>query len=149
MAFMRKISGIVALCAAFSVVAGTALADIGRVKRVKGSVTIERDGKAIPATPGLTLDKQDVLVTGDGSRVSVTFIDNSRFSAGPNSRVVLETFEFNPTTHEGAFVSRVERGTLGVVSGQIAKQTPDAMRVRTPTSILGVRGTKFLVEVGQ
>ena len=46
-------------------------------------------------------------------------------------------------------MSRVERGTLGIVSGQIAKQTPDAMRVRTPTSILGVRGTKFLVEVGQ
>ncbi|MBT5498583.1 MAG: hypothetical protein HOK54_22830 [Alphaproteobacteria bacterium] len=129
--------------------AAPSLADIGRVKRVTGSVTVERAGTPMAAKPGLVLDKQDVLVTGDKSRVSVTFIDNSRFSAGPNSRIVLETFEFNATTHEGKFVSRVERGTLGIVSGQIAKQTPDAMRVRTPTSILGVRGTKFVVEVGQ
>ena len=125
------------------------MADIGRVKRVKSDVTIERGDQKIPAKPGLVLDRQDVLVTGEKSRVSLTFIDNSRFSAGPNSRIVLETFEFDTTTHEGKFVSRVERGTLGIVSGQIAKQTPDAMRVRTPTSILGVRGTKFLVEVGQ
>ena len=130
-------------------IGSVALADIGRVKRVKGDVTIERGDQKIPAKPGLVLDRQDVLVTGEKSRVSLTFIDNSRFSAGPNSRIVLETFEFDTTTHEGKFVSRVERGTLGIVSGQIAKQTPDAMRVRTPTSILGVRGTKFLVEVGQ
>lgn len=130
-------------------IGSVALADIGRVKRVKGDITIERGDQKIPAKPGLVLDRQDVLVTGEKSRVSLTFIDNSRFSAGPNSRIVLETFEFDTTTHEGKFVSRVERGTLGIVSGQIAKQTPDAMRVRTPTSILGVRGTKFLVEVGQ
>ncbi|MBG06463.1 MAG: hypothetical protein CMM59_20570 [Rhodospirillaceae bacterium] len=130
-------------------IGSVALADIGRVKRVKGDVTIERGDQKIPAKPGLVLDRQDVLVTGEKSRVSLTFIDNSRFSAGPNSRIVLETFEFDTTTHEGKFVSRVERGTLGIVSGQIAKQTPDATRVRTPTSILGVRGTKFLVEVGQ
>ena len=130
-------------------IGSVALADIGRVKRVKGDVTIERGDQKIPAKPGLVLDRQDVLVTGEKSRVSLTFIDNSRFSAGPNSRIVLETFEFDTTTHEGKFVSRGERGTLGIVSGQIAKQTPDAMRVRTPTSILGVRGTKFLVEVGQ
>jgi hypothetical protein len=31
------------------------------------------------------------------------------------------------------------------VSGKIAKGSPDAMRVRTPATILGVRGTEFLV----
>jgi len=33
------------------------------------------------------------------------------------------------------------------VSGRIAKQSPDAMTVRTPTAILGVRGTEFVVSV--
>ena len=144
-----RIKAVMAALLGGLLIGSVALADIGRVKRVKGDVTIERGDQKIPAKPGLVLDRQDVLVTGEKSRVSLTFIDNSRFSAGPNSRIVLETFEFDTTTHEGKFVSRVERGTLGIVSGQIAKQTPDAMRVRTPTSILGVRGTKFLVEVGQ
>jgi len=35
-----------------------------------------------------------------------------------------------------------------VISGRIAKQSPDAMTVRTPSAILGVRGTEFLVKVG-
>src|SRR2546429_227904 len=46
---------------------------------------------------------------------------------------------------DGAFESSLRRGTLSVVSGKIAKQSPDAMKVKTPSSILGVRGTEFLV----
>jgi len=41
----------------------------------------------------------------------------------------------------------MDRGTAVVVSGQIAKRSPEAMKVKTPTSILGVRGTTFAVKV--
>ena len=41
----------------------------------------------------------------------------------------------------------LNRGTLAVISGRIAKQSPEAMTVRTPTAILGVRGTEFVVKV--
>jgi hypothetical protein len=41
----------------------------------------------------------------------------------------------------------MQHGTLAVISGRIASHSPDAMKVRTPTAILGVRGTKFLVQV--
>ncbi|MBC8240896.1 MAG: FecR domain-containing protein [Alphaproteobacteria bacterium] len=126
-----------------------AWSEIARVKKVSGEAHIERSGNRLEARPGVTLEQGDVLVTGGNGRLSVTFIDNSRFSAGPNSRVSLERFEFDATTHEGAFETRVERGSLAVVSGQIAKQTPDAMKLRTPISILGVRGTRFILEVSQ
>jgi hypothetical protein len=140
---------IVALIAILIMVPTLAFADIGRVKRAKGSATVERAGNSVAAKPGFVLQKNDVLVTGAKSQISVTFIDNSRFSACPNSRVMLETFKFNPTTHEGSFITKLEKGSLAIISGQIAKQKPDAMQVRTPTSILGVRGTRFIVEVGQ
>jgi hypothetical protein len=140
---------LIALAVLLIVVPGFAEADIGRIKRSKGAATVERGGVAIEAAIGLALEASDILVTGPDGRISITFIDNSRFSAGPNSRVVLEQFTFNPTTHEGGFVTRLEKGSLAVISGQIAKQTPDAMQVRTPTSILGVRGTRFVVEAGQ
>jgi hypothetical protein len=42
----------------------------------------------------------------------------------------------------------LKRGTLAVVSGKLAKQSPDAMKVRTPAAVLGVRGTEFLVRTG-
>jgi hypothetical protein len=125
----------------------SAWAEIGRVKRTQGEAVVERGGAAMTPKPGMTLETGDVLVTGADGRISVTFVDNTRMSAGPDSRVVLDRFEFDATTHEGDFVTRLDRGALAVVSGQIAKQTPDAMKVRTPTSLLGVRGTRFVVRV--
>jgi hypothetical protein len=124
-----------------------AMADIGRVKLASGVATILRGTQALPATPGLILQKGDTLVTGKNGRIGVTFNDNTRFAAGPNSRVAVADYTFDDTTHEGTFLTRVDRGTLAVVSGQIAKSKKDAMRVRTPTSLLGVRGTRFVVEV--
>lgn len=121
-------------------------ADIGRIKSASGGALVERAGKTIPATPGLALLEEDVLVTGANGKLGVTFVDNSRFSAGPNSRIELSRFRFNATTHEGQFDTRLQHGSVAIISGHIAKRTPDAMKVRTPSSILGVRGTEFVVE---
>ena len=124
-----------------------AWAEIARVKRAVGTTAIERAGKRLPLAPGFKIEERDVLVTGKDGRVSLTFIDNTRFSAGPNSRIAVNEFRFDRTTQRGSFVTAVDRGSLAVVSGQIAKSKRDAMKVRTPTSLLGVRGTKFVVEV--
>ena len=56
-------------------------------------------------------------------------------------------YEFDSTTNAGRFDASLQRGTLAVVSGRLAKQSADAMTVRTPTAILGVRGTEFVVSV--
>jgi hypothetical protein len=70
-------------------------------------------------------------------------------SAGPNSVLVLNKFTFNTTTHAGALDARVQRGTLSVISGKIAKANPDAVVFSTPDITLGVRGTEFIVDAGQ
>ena len=89
------------------------------------------------------------MVTGKDGRISVTFIDNTRFSVGPNSRIAVNEFNYDRTRQKGSFVTQVDRGSLAVVSGKIAKSDRDAMKVRTPNTLLGVRGTKFIVEVPQ
>jgi hypothetical protein len=121
--------------------------DIGRIKIASGIANIVRSGQSIAAAPGVTLQKGDVLVTGKTGRIGATFYDNSRFAAGPNSRIVINEFLFDDTTHDGKFITQVDRGSLAIISGQIAKKNKDAMRVRTPTALLGVRGTRFVVEV--
>jgi hypothetical protein len=124
-----------------------ARADIGRVKLVSGPASVERAGQLLPAVSGMILEKGDRLITGKGGQMGATFYDNTRFAAGPNSRVSIPEYVFDDTTHQGQFLTQVERGSLAVVSGQIAKSAKDAMRVRTPTALLGVRGTRFVVEV--
>ena len=133
--------------AAIAVTATLALADIGQIKNVSGAVFILRDKIQQPAKPGDLVQQADVLITGANGAVGLTFIDGSRLSAGANSRIELKQFRFNPTTQDGEFVTEVQRGTLAVVSGQIAKRSPGAMKVKTPTTILGVRGTTFAVKV--
>lgn len=138
------------LAASFIVVAlgvGAQNPEIGRVKVAKGAVSIERAGGRIVATPGMLLVVSDVVRTGADGAVGITMSDNSLLSAGPNSALALERYAFDSTTHQGRFDATLNRGTLAVVSGKIARQTPDAMTVKTPAAILGVRGTEFVVAV--
>ncbi len=127
--------------------ASVAAAEIGRIKSVSGAANIVRGKAATPATPGYQLLVSDVIATGKDGRIGITFVDNSRFAVGPNSRVALSQFEFDDTTHKGKSLTTVDRGSLAIVSGQIARENRDAMRVRTPTSLLAARGTRFVVEV--
>lgn len=123
-------------------------ADIGQVKVSKGTVTIERSGQQLPAAIGTRLQASDVVKTGADGSVGITMTDNSLLSAGPNSVLALDRYEFNDVTSEGRFDTSLAKGTLAVVSGRLAKQSPDAMTVRTPSAVLGVRGTEFVVRVG-
>lgn len=124
-------------------------AEAGRIKTAKGEVQIERGGKVITAVPGALIEVADTVRTGKDGTVGIAFLDNSLLSAGPNSELVVEKFLFDSRTDEGAFDTRLKKGTLGVVSGRIVKQTPEAMRVKTPSAVMGVRGTEFIVKVDQ
>ena len=126
-----------------------AWAEIGQIKNVAGQVFLSRNNVQQPAKTGDLIEQADVLTTGPNGSVGITFIDNTRFSAGPNSRIELKQFRFNPTTQEGEFLTDMQHGTLAIVSGQIAKRSPDAMKIKTPTTILGVRGTTFAVKTDE
>ncbi|MEO7411448.1 MAG: FecR domain-containing protein [Sphingomicrobium sp.] len=136
---------LVALLSALAV--APAAAQVARVKQSVGAAAIERGTKRLPASAGLQLNAGDRLVTGKDGRISVTFVDNTRFAVGPNSDVAISQFDYDRTRQRGVFVTQVNRGSLAVVSGKIAKSGRDAMKVRTPNSLLGVRGTRFIVEV--
>ena len=120
-------------------------ADIGQIKVAKGQVSVDRGGLTLPGDVGTRLQAADVLKTGADGSVGITMSDNSLLSAGPNSVLALDRYAFDPTTSQGQFDASLQKGSLAVISGRIAKQSPDAMKVRTPSSILGVRGTEFVV----
>jgi hypothetical protein len=143
---MRDVLGavvLVALCAA-TPANGT---EIGQIKVAKGEVTLERGGQTLPGRVGTRLQGSDKVKTGADGSVGITMDDDSLLSAGPNSVLSLDRYAFDPTTNQGRFDSTLNKGTLAVISGRIAKQAPDAMTVRTPAAVLGVRGTEFVVSV--
>ena len=120
-------------------------AEVGLVKTSKGSVFVERNGQRLAAPVGTPIEASDVVVTGKDGSAGITFVDNSRMALGPGSTLEITRFDFNQTTHEGQFDSRLRRGTLSAVSGKLAKHSPKAMTVSTRSTILAVRGTEFVV----
>jgi hypothetical protein len=120
---------------------------IGQIKKLVGAVQIVRNDVESPANLGDLVQEADMIATGADGSCGITFIDNSRFSIGPDSRIELKQFRFDSTTHEGAFLTKMQHGTLAVVSGHIAKHSSEAMKVETPSTLLGVRGTQFLVKI--
>ena len=140
---MRHGFAVVLALALLAPVGAGAADDIGRVKVVKGSVTIQRSGGSLPATLGMKLLEGDVIATGRDGSAGVTFNDDSLLSVGPHSVLAIDRFAFDSTTHAGRFDTSLRQGTLSAVSGKIAKQSPDAMKVRTPSLVLAVRGTEF------
>ena len=124
-------------------------ADVGQVKVSRGQVSVERAGQVVPCPVGTRLQASDVLRTGADGSVGVTMSDDSLLSAGPNSVLSLDRFAFDSTTSQGRFDASLRKGSLSVISGRIAKQDPQAMTVRTPSAILGVRGTEFVVSADE
>lgn len=144
---MRQVFAAAAVASMLAVTGTVWANDVGQVKTAKGTVHVERDGKLLPASVGMPIRQADSLVTGADGAVGVTFSDNSLLSTGPNSVLVVDRYNFDSTTHAGSFDASLRKGTLAVVSGKMVKQSPDAMKVRTPAAIMGVRGTEFIVQV--
>ncbi|MEM7057489.1 MAG: FecR domain-containing protein [Pseudomonadota bacterium] len=122
---------------------------IGQVKVASGDVIILRDGQAIPAEAGSELLEKDVVKTGANSAIGMTFTDNSRLSLGPESELLLENYAYRSPGKPDSFEARLQNGSLTAASGKISKSRPLAMRVLTPTTVLGVKGTEFAVRVSE
>ena len=119
---------------------------IGTVKVARGGVSVLRGGQKLAAMPGTGLQVADRVVTAADGAVGITLRDNTLLSAGPNSSLSLDKFAFDGATHAGVLDTSLRRGTLSVVSGKIAKQSPESVRFSTANTTLGVRGTEFIIE---
>ena len=124
-------------------------ADVGLVKVSRGNVQIERNGAKIAAPVGAAVQTSDVILTGADGSAGITFTDNSLVSVGPNSVFAIDKYTFDSTTHVGEFEGNLKKGRLAAISGKMVKQSPESMKIRTPSAIMGVRGTEFVVQVDE
>jgi hypothetical protein len=137
------------LIAALGFSSSVLAAEIGLVKVSKGKAEIQRGSQKIPAKVGTSLQASDVVVTGADGTAGITFTDNSLVSVGPNSVFAIDKYRFDTTTHAGVFEGNLRQGRLAAVSGKMVKQSPESMKIRTPSAIMGVRGTEFVVQVDE
>jgi hypothetical protein len=119
---------------------------VGQVATLQGIATVTR-GNAAPS--GLNVSdaiyKKDVLQTGANSSLGVTFDDETTFSLTANARIVVNEFIYEEGGKGNTAVFNIARGTVAFIASQVAK-TGD-MKISTPITTLGIRGTTGVVDV--
>jgi hypothetical protein len=136
------------LGAALALAAGNAMAQgAGYVKTASGQVSIVSAGKTMPAQAGMAVAVGDVVRTGADGSLGITLKDNTMLSFGPSTTFTLEDFLFAPAESRLQLGGSIAAGSLHYVSGAIARLKPEAVRIKTPTGIIGVRGTRFVAVV--
>lgn len=118
----------------------------GTFKVISGTVQALRDDTARDVKIGDPVFIGDKIVTAAASFAGITLYDNTRLTSGPNSSVVIDAFSFSTTTHQGELSASIDKGSLAVISGQLAKTNPERVVFNTRTMTVGVRGTEFIIE---
>lgn len=124
-------------------------ASIGKAKIVTGKVTVVRGTSKSPVKVGDTILEHDVFETSADGNLGVTFTDNTSFALGPNSHVAIDTYFFDPKVLKGNLLAQLKKGTMMVRSGELTRQQPGSVQIKTPRTVLGVRGTTFVVSVDE
>ena len=112
---------------------------VGIVGATSGKVKTEtRDLK-----PGDKIYLNETIFAAEGSGTQILLLDQSTFTIGSDSEVVMDTFIYDPATNDGKIVATVKQGSLKVISGLISKKDPESLTVEVPEGTLGSRGTEF------
>ena len=121
--------------------------NIAIVKNVTGKVYAKRAKVEVELSIGNQLQKGDILITQKDSSVGVIFHDGTLLSLGENSVLSIDKYLFKPSKNQFAFDLNMKKGLATFESGKIGKLAPKTVHFRVPEGTIGIRGTKFYVEV--
>jgi len=121
--------------------------NVAIVKNVSGKVFAKRAKENVKLYAGNQLQKGDILITQNNSSVGIIFHDGTLLSLGQNSILSIDKYLFKPSSNQFAFDINMKKGLATFESGKIGKLAPKSVNFKVPQGTIGIRGTKFYVEV--
>jgi FecR protein len=118
---------------------------VGSVATLQGSASVTHSNATHPLALSDPIYKGDTLQTGTDGTLGITFDDETTFTLKPNARIAVDDFVYQDGGSNNAATFNVLRGTVAFVAAEVA-HTGD-MKINTPTSSLGIRGTTGIVEI--
>ena len=133
-----------------TILAKNSFASIGEVTLHKGNAVVDRqDGdKGIEVQKDLDIFSYDTVKTGNG-KVGIEFIDQTRVDVTEHSKLLIDEFIYDPNTKTGSLSLKATLGTVRYASGQIAKNSAQNVKIKTPTATIAVRGTDFAMTIDE
>ena len=90
--------------------------------------------------------QEEVIETEPRSVARLLLRDDTEVSIGPESRLVLDRFVYDPERGVGALSLEMVEGVFGFLSGLLSKES---YSLRTSFATLGVRGTEIAVDTAR
>jgi hypothetical protein len=116
--------------------AGVAAAVRGRVEIAAAAGSVGREVKS-----GEPIYLGNVIKSGPESGLQIMLLDQTTFTIGPDSELVIDQFVFDPAAGTGKVAASVAKGVFRFVTGKVAQKDPASMSVRLPAGNIGIRGT--------
>ncbi len=110
---------------------------------------VTKDGRKLTGADAdkLPLEEGTKVVTGSDGHLRATLPDNTIFTVGPNSDLVIDKFVYDPSDDSRTIMASLSKGLFRWVTGKTARHNPAQMKVTLPVGTLGIRGTDFEVNV--
>ena len=133
--------------------AESAQAACGTVEVSKGDVKIisGQTKQAAAAAVGAKICSGDTITAAADSRAKLKMEDGNELNISPDSKIVLEQYQFNPAENKKKVLLNVLQGKVRAATKQEnmyndkSKDGQDnTFQVRTKSAVAGVRGTDFL-----
>lgn len=133
----------------FFITSNVAAASIGAVTELVNSPpSIQRQNSTLTGNKGTGVEMNDAIKTARG-KVGITFEDDTKVQVNENSKLVIDDFVYDPKSKSGKLGAKIALGTVRYASGQIAKNSPQNVALKTPTATISVRGTDFTASVDE
>ena len=124
------------------------IAGVGKVTEQTGPTEIIRDKKSISAKLNTGVEMNDTVSTAR-ARAELTFEDKTTVKLTEHSKIIIDDFVYDPKKGAGKLGMKMALGTARYASGQIAKNNPQQVAIKTPTASIAVRGTDFSMTVDE
>lgn len=143
-----KLSWLLAACL---IIPSIAEANIGSVASLTGEhAQLERAKSRSALTRSSGIRSDDLIIVGSNTNAELRFIDNTNVKITANSRLLIDDFVYDPKNADaGKLGLKVALGSVRYASGQIAKNNPQQVNIKTPTATIAVRGTDFSMTVDE
>jgi hypothetical protein len=118
---------------------------IGNVATLTGIATVIRNKNSLPLHLRDDIFLNDQVQTSSSSSLGITFNDATTFTLSASAKMTIDSYIYEDGGKQNTGLFDIGKGTVAFVAAAVAK-TGD-MKITTPTSTLGIRGTTGLVEV--
>src|ERR1700745_3626806 len=71
---------------------------------------------------GIDVQANEVVTTHGNDRAHLVFLDGSSLTVGPNARLTIDKFVYDPNTQTGELAVNASVGVLRLVGGKISKK---------------------------